>query len=248
LTLFASAVTPRDRRRSGFTLVETLAALAIAAAVFAVFAQFAGWALRNWNRGEHTIAAMEMLTRGLGRLESDLALASPMAPPGSDGSVVYFNGDSNGLLFVAATGFGAGNRGLELLLISTVTENEETLLVRQRGAVTYPPAQLRDRVTLLRGRMQIRFSYRDHSGQTLPTWSRHADLPAAIGIDFLAAGQGPVFPATILLPLRTNLSIECLDSESDRRKPKRCPNTPRQARGANQIPQAQSNPTPQVQR
>src|SRR5690349_18916538 len=87
----------RKRRadaRSGFTLIETMAALAIAAAVFAVIAEFAGRTLLNWNRGNSTIAAMEMLTRGLGRLGADLSTALPMTPPGTDGSTAYFIGDA----------------------------------------------------------------------------------------------------------------------------------------------------------
>src|SRR5688500_3408724 len=101
--------------RAGFTLIETLAALAIAAAVFAVIAEFAGRTLRNWNYGDGVIASMEMITRGLGRLGTDLALALPMTPPGTDGSTVYFAGGPNRRVFVAATGFRIGDRAAALL-------------------------------------------------------------------------------------------------------------------------------------
>src|SRR4051812_25747937 len=114
----------RSNPRAGFTLIETLAALAIAAAVFAVVAEFAGRMLRNWNYGESTISAMEMVTRGLGRLGTDLTLALPMTPPGTDGSTVYFAGDAQRMLFVAATGFGLGDRGVELLNIAVAGEGD----------------------------------------------------------------------------------------------------------------------------
>ena len=101
----------RSNPRAGFTLLETLAALAIAAAAFAVIVDFSMRTLRNWHRGDTAIAAMEMITRGIGRLQTDLAGALPMSVPGGDGAAVLFKGDANSVVFAAATGFGTGNRG-----------------------------------------------------------------------------------------------------------------------------------------
>ena len=204
----------RNNSSAGFTLIETLAALAIAGAVFAVIVEFTGRTLRNWHHGEATISVMEMLTRGLGRLQTDLATAVPMSVPGTDGSTVYFAGDPSSLRFVAATGFGAGNRGVELLNIAAAPDHDDVLLTRQRGPVLNPPAQMGDAVVLMRGRIQVRFAYRDASGQTLQSWTNKPNLPSAVLVQVLAQDGTPVFPSAFVLPIPVSLGADCLANGS----------------------------------
>jgi general secretion pathway protein J len=205
----ASAGPSRADARAGFALLEMLAALAIAVAMLGVLAQFTSLTMRNWNRGESTIAAMEMLTTGLARLRADLAMAIPMRPPGTDSTNVVFVGGADSLLFVAATGFGAGDRGVELLAINVTKNDDGIALVRQRGQVTSGQTPLRDPVVLLRGRMQVQFSYYDNDGQTLPTWSQRDQLPKAVGINVLNAAGVAVFPVPLMMKLPTNLAAGC---------------------------------------
>ena len=208
------------RANAGFTLIETLAALAIAGAIFGVIAEFSGRLLLNWNRNDRTIAAMEMITRGLGRLGTDLTLALPMTPPGTDGSTAYFIGDPKHLMFVAATGFGVGDRGLELLDFAMNDNQDDFYLVRQRAPVSNPPTQLRDPVILLHGRMQVRFAYRDSAGSYSDTWAKRPDLPSAVAVQVIGA-NGPIFPRPILFPVPVNYSVDCLSTDVDAR-PSRC--------------------------
>ena len=204
-------------------MIETLAALAIAAAIFAVVAEFAGRALRTWNRGETTISVMEMLTRGLGRLSNDLSLALPMSLPGTDGATVLFSGDANQMAFAAATGFNAGDRGIEQITIASAVEGDILVLMRMRGPVSNPPAQPRDPVELLRGRMQIRFSYRDQKGQVLPTWTNRPELPSAVLVEIFGPARNSIFPTPVLMPIPMNFGVDCLPSgDTDRARPARC--------------------------
>jgi general secretion pathway protein J len=206
----------RNKARAGFTLLETLAALAIAAAAFAVIVDFSMRTLRNWHRGDEAIAAIEMLTRGIGRLQTDLAVALPISVPDGDGSTVLFKGDANGLMFAAATGFGAGNRGVELLSVATVVDRDGLILVRNRGPVGNPQPELRDPVVLMRGRMQIRFSYRDHNGKAAPAWIEQQALPAAVAVEIFGADGKPIFPVPALLMLPQNYSAECFSPAADK--------------------------------
>jgi hypothetical protein len=202
-------------------LIETLAALAIAGAIFAVISEFSGRLLLNWNRDQATISVMEMITRGLGRLGTDLTLALPMSPPGTDGSIAYFNGDPTHLSFVAATGFGVGDRGLELLNFSMVDNKDDFYLVRERAPVSNPPGQFKDTVVLLHGRMQVRFSYRDRDGRFVDTWAKRPDIPSAVGVQVFGAG-GPIFPQPLIFPVPVNYSVDCLLPEEDVPRPVRC--------------------------
>jgi hypothetical protein len=204
-------------------LIEMLAALAIAGAIFAVVAEFSGRLLLNWNRGADTISVMEMLTRGLGRMGTDLSLALPMSPPGTDGSIAYFDGDATHLSFVAATGFGVGDRGLELLNFSMVDNKDDFYLVRQRAPVSNPPSQFKDPVMLLHGRMQVRFTYRDRNGQFVETWSKRPNLPTAVGVQVFGA-SGPIFPRPLIFPVPVSVSVDCLLPEEDTPRPPRCDN------------------------
>jgi general secretion pathway protein J len=208
----ASAGPSRADARAGFVLLEMLAALAIAVAILGVLAQFTSLTLRNWNRGESTIATMEMLTTGLARLKADLALAIPMRAPGTDNTNVVFAGGADSLLFVAATGFGSGDRGVELLSVNVTKNDDDMALVRQRGQVTSGQTPLRDPVVLLRGRMQVQFSYYDNDGQTLPTWSNRDQLPKAVGINILNTAGVAVFPVPLMMKLPTNLASGCVGS------------------------------------
>jgi general secretion pathway protein J len=191
-------------------LIEMLAGLTIAVAILAVVAQFTSQSLRNWNRGESTIAVMEMLTSGLGRLRTDLALALPMRPPGTDSPSVMFIGQPQQLLFVATTGFGAADRGLEMISVNVVSEEDGVAVVRQRGPVTSGPAPLRDPVVLLRGRMQVRFTYRDDAGQALESWTNRDRLPKAVEINIVNPAGVSVFPAPVVMKLPANLSAACV--------------------------------------
>ena len=207
----ASAGRRSPNPRAGFTLLETLAALAIAVTAFAVIVDFSMRTLRNWHRGDQAIAAMEMLTRGIGRLQVDLAGALPMTPPGGDGAKVLFKGDVSNIVFAAATGFGSGNRGLELISIAAVQDSGELSIVRSRGPIANPQPEMRDPVVLMRGRMQIKFSYRDRNGKTSPTWIEQSEMPAAVAVEVLSAEGQPVMPVAALIALPQNYSVECFN-------------------------------------
>lgn len=207
---FASRQVPEAER--GFSLLEAMVALAIASIILAAIATLGSQVLRNWMRGQETLVALEMLQRGIGRLETDLSLAVPMPPPGSETAEVLFKGDAQSLMFPAATGFGAGNRGLELLSMNVAPDGDGSVLIRKRGPIANLGTVLTDPVALLRGRMTLSFSFRDSAGALSTVWENQNTLPAAVLVDIRGASGASLFPAAIVIPLVTNLSAACLPS------------------------------------
>jgi hypothetical protein len=116
---------------------------------------------------------------------------------------------------VAATGFGAGDRGLELISVNVTKNNDETAMVRQRGPVVSGPSPLRDPVVLMHGRMQFRFSYRDDDGRVLATWTNQERLPKAVAVEIFNTAGASVFPVPVLLKLPANLAAGCLTGGGD---------------------------------
>lgn len=216
----SSAPSPAEAR-AGFTLLEALVSLAIASVILSGIAMVAAQVLRNWDRGSTTIAAMEMLTTGLARLGTDLSLALPVRPPGSEDSKILFQGEETKLMFVAATGFGAGNRGVELLTVEVVPDGEGIALVRKRGTVASLGSMQTDPVVLLRGRATPRFAYRDEAGVRTPVWAGRSKLPASVEIEILGASGTPIFPVPAVLPLPSRLAPDCL-TEDDREDSDAC--------------------------
>jgi len=196
-------------------LVEALAALVIAAAIIAIIASVAGQTLRNWNRGQGTIGGIEMATRGLARLSLDLAATIPMRVPGSDSGELLFRGDARTVMFVAATGFAAGNRGEELIGFRTITENSKVTLVRERGPISGLGNVMGDPVVLLSGPLQFRFFYRDRDGRRLDSWIHRRDLPIAIELEVRTTAGTPVLPAAAVLTVPVNYGVDCLIAETD---------------------------------
>jgi hypothetical protein len=223
---------PHADPRAGFALIEMLAALAIAVAVLALLAQFTAQTLRNWSRGESTIATMEMLTSGLGRLRADLAQALPMRPPGTDSESIIFSGEPNRLLFVS-TGSAAGDRGLALISVTVQEDQDGIAVIRERGSVATAGTLLRDPVILLRGRMRVQFSYRGPDGQPTATWTGQPQLPKAVAVDIFDLSGASVFPVPFVIPLPTNLLAACLSDDYDT-APNECPSGASRGRSATQ--------------
>jgi hypothetical protein len=138
-----------------------------------------------------------------------------MSVPGGDGAAVLFKGDANSIVFATATGYGAGNRGVELVSISAYQDREDISLVRNRGAVANPQPELRDPVVLMKGRMRVRFTYRDRNGKTAPTWIEQPELPAAVAIEIFGAQGNPILPVPALIALPQNYSVECFNPPSN---------------------------------
>ncbi len=90
-----------------------------------------------------------------------------------------------------------------------------TALMLLDGDITFASShdarRVRDPVVLMKGRMRVRFSYRDQNGKTVPTWIEQPDLPAAVAIEIFGAQGNPILPVPALIRLPQNFSVECFN-------------------------------------
>jgi len=116
--------------------------------------------------------------------------------------------------------------------------------VRERGPILNPASQLSDPVVLMRGRIQVRFAYRDAGGQTYDQWGNKPNLPSAVLVQVLAQDGAPVFPTAFVLPVPVNLGADCLVDQGDATPP-HCNGTPGNSQGQNAPPPTAQPPNPQ---
>src|ERR1700745_1717528 len=98
----------RQKGEGGFTLIETLVALALTGLVLSALANLTAHWLPNWNRGLDRIQRSEMIGITLQRIADDLA-AAQYVPVGGDEKRPLFAGAERSVIFVrTALGPNAG--------------------------------------------------------------------------------------------------------------------------------------------
>jgi general secretion pathway protein J len=205
---------PHNQARAGFTLVEALVALAIAAAAFGVIAQLAATQLRNWSRGRDGAAMLDMLTTGTSQVARDLRQTLPVPSRREPGAPVLFRGEPNRLLFASATGLRPGDLGVEIILIEAKAEQDGVLLLRSRSSLANGlDGTMGNSVVLMKGRFTVRFGYRDHTGRPSATWIDRPNLPAAVVMDLQRTDAGAVLGGPHIFALPVDYSADCLDPD-----------------------------------
>jgi general secretion pathway protein J len=227
-------------RRAGFTLVETLAALAVASSIIVgaaalthhVAAHFDHGA-RGVNDAERFALAMERLSRDIGAasyvtLEPARALPRPAPPPspgkkqGEPPASVAFEGDGKRLVFVTASSIGAQAALEEIVTLSVEPAGEGARLVRRRAPWLGPRAgldagQARDDVVLLEGRFDISFAYaRVEKGVARWTdiWRGESELPRLFRLDLRDPETGERLSPGAELLLRADAPAACASANA----------------------------------
>jgi len=169
-------------KAGGFTLLETLTALAIAAVIILATTGLLRDVLLHFDRGTRRVTEAEHLLQTVHRLAGDFASARfilrPNVPgaPAPQGAGVLFIGDPSSVTFVAAGGVMTGPQGEEMVKLSVEGDGEISRLVRRRAAWREPHAYFedtppKDPVVMLEGRVDISFTYGRLSPEGALTWS-----------------------------------------------------------------------------
>ena len=183
----SASLTKNHAGEAGFTLIETLVALALTGLVLSALANITAQWLPNWNRGMDRIQSSESIGLALQRICADLA-AAEYVPANREQRQPLFDGSELSVTFVR-TALGPNARpGLDVVRIGEITDQRDLVTVRSRAPFApLQPAvslseqlQFGDPVVLMRAPFRLSFSYAGRDRIWKSNWHDPDKLPAAI--------------------------------------------------------------------
>jgi general secretion pathway protein J len=211
-----AATTQRHAGEGGFTLIETIVALALMGLVLSALASITAQWLPNWNRGVDRIQRSELMGIALQRIGADLA-AAEYVPANRDSHRPLFDGTELSVTFVrTAVGPNAGP-GLDVVRLGETTERREFVTVRSRARFTPLPAasslsqhlHFGDPVVLLRAPFRLSFAYAGKDRIWKDTWRNSDTLPAMIRLTVRDAATERVLSVSTVAPVHIQVPTDC---------------------------------------
>ncbi|MGZ5871365.1 MAG: PulJ/GspJ family protein [Bradyrhizobium sp.] len=192
----------------GFTLIETLVALALMGLVLSALANLTAQWLPNWNRGLERIQRSELIGIALQRIGADLA-AAEYVPANRGERRPLFDGSELSVTFVrTALGPNAG-RGLDVVRVGETTDQQGFVTVRSRAPFRPLPLasslseQLHfgEPVLLLRAPFRLSFAYAGQDRVWKSSWHDADKLPAAIKLTVRDAASERILSISTVTPV-----------------------------------------------
>jgi general secretion pathway protein J len=209
------AAAKRRMKEGGFTLIETLVALALMGLVLSALANFTAQWLPNWNRGLNRIQRSELIGTALQRIADDLAAAQSV-PVSRGDKKPLFAGSEQSVTFVrTALGPNAGP-GLDVVHLSETTDREGLATVRSRTPFRPLPPQstlsdqlhFGDPVVLLRAPYRLSFAYAGEDRAWKSSWRDSEKLPAKVRLTVRDASSGRVLTLSTVATIHVQSSVQ----------------------------------------
>lgn len=169
---------------AGFTLIETLAAMALMGLILSGLATITSQWLPSWNRSFDRIQRSESISIALERMSADMGAAEFIKPDRTTKRVL-FDGSEASVTFVRSS-LGPNSRpGLDVVRIAETIDGRGFVLTRSQTRFMPGMAAgqlvLGDPVVLLRSPYRVSFEYSDGvaTGWT-PNWRDADALPSAV--------------------------------------------------------------------
>jgi len=212
----------RARRRhtaqSGFTLIETLAAMALIGLLISVLAAMTSQWLPNWNRGFDRIQRSEQVGIALDRISADIAASEYIRPDSQTKKVLFDGAEASITLARAALGPNAA-RGLDLVRIGEAIDRKGMAFTRSRAAFTpgvEEAPHFVDPVVLLRAPYRLSFSYAGSDRIWKPTWRDQDALPAAVLLTVRDAVTGRTLPLSRIAVLHVSAPADAVCNKTEK--------------------------------
>jgi general secretion pathway protein J len=192
----------------GFTLIETLVAMALMGLVLSALASITAQWLPNWNRGLDRIQRSELISIALQRISADLAAAEYVSV-NRDARRPLFDGSELSVTFVrTALGPNAGI-GLDVVRVGETTDRQGLATVRSRTPFRPLPLpssvseQLHfgEPVVLLRAPFRLSFAYAGEDRIWKSNWRDSDKLPAAIRLTVRDAASERILSISTVAPV-----------------------------------------------
>jgi len=156
--------------RDGFTLVEVLAALAIASVIIIASAVLIRNVAIYFDRGTRGATEAERLILAVGRLAGDFSSARFVSRRTADGTAIAFAAEQESMgrpasvVFVGAGGVASSSSDDELVSLTIERDGNLRRLVRRRaawpgGRARFEDVTAKDPVVLIEGKLDISFSF-----------------------------------------------------------------------------------------
>jgi len=162
--------------RNGFTLVEVLAALAIASVIMIASAALIRNVAIYFDRGTRGATEAERLVLAVGRLAGDFGSARFVSRRTANGAAIAFAAESASVVFVGAGGVASSSSEDELVSLTIEQDGDLRRLVRRRanwpgGRTRFEDVTPKDPVVLIEGRLDMSFAFGRPTPEGVSAWS-----------------------------------------------------------------------------
>ena len=206
----------------GFSLIETLVAMALMGLVLSALAGITAQWLPNWNRGLERIQRSELIGIALQRIGADLA-AAEYVPANRDARYPLFEGSELSVTFVrTALGPNAGP-GLDVVRVGETTDRQGFVTVRSSAPFRPLPLasslseqiQFGEPVLLLRTPFRLSFAYAGQDRIWKSSWRDSDKLPAAIKLTVRDAANERILSISTVAPVHVQSPAQGDCAQSD---------------------------------
>jgi general secretion pathway protein J len=206
----------------GFTLIETIVALALMGLVLSALATITAQWLPNWNRGLDRIQRSEVIGVALQRIADDLA-AAEYVPANRDTHKPLFEGSELSVTFVR-TGYGPNaGPGLDIVRVGETNERHEFVTVRSRakfaplpiGSSLSEQLHFSDPVVLLHAPYRLSFAYSGPDRMWKNAWRDADKLPTMIRLTVRDASSERVLSVSTIAPIHVQVPSDCIKPDGN---------------------------------
>jgi general secretion pathway protein J len=219
-----------SHRQDGFTLIEALAALAIASVIIMASAALVHNVALFFDRGTRGAAEAERIMLAVERLGRDFGSARFVSRLAEDGSAAsafaaeQVSGERPAsVTFVGPPHAGSGARGDELIRLTIEQDGDVKRLVRRQAVwagswIRFEDVRFQDPVVLIEGRLDISFLFGrltpDGSLAWYASWAGEAVLPRYVRLILKDRATGVDLLGEADFVIRANAPATCGRSEA----------------------------------